>query len=137
MLREYRGQTYLSEPFGLSVFFKTKCWEMYTGAEDFSLGQNTNTANAVNLHLHVRVSVWVAQICKMRTPGSVFCIALHDDSILIKRISKSEGGFGFLPRIKIVRLLSAEPIGEWSPHICYELVHQEAVVRCFETYLAQ
>lgn len=59
----------------------------------------------------------------MRSPCGVLGIALNNDRIFVKRIGERKSGFGFLPRIEIVGLLTAEPVGERSPDI-YALLDQ-------------
>ena len=104
-------RTDLSEALGLRVFLETEGREVDTVAEDESLGQNTDTTDTVNLHLHVRVAVRVAQVCKMRTPRGVLGVTLDDDGIFVQGIGQGQGGLRLLPRVQIVRLLTAKPVG--------------------------
>jgi hypothetical protein len=76
--------TYLAETLGLCVLLETEGREMNTRAEDLCLGQDTDTTNTVNLHLHVRVAIGVAQVGQMRTPSSIFCITLNNDSVFVE-----------------------------------------------------
>ena len=78
--------SYLAESFGLGVLLETESWEVHTTSEDLSLRQNAHTSDTVNFHLHVRVTVRVAEVGKMGAPSGVLCVALDNDSILIKSI---------------------------------------------------
>jgi hypothetical protein len=89
--------TYLAESFGLGVLLEAECGEMHSGAEDLCLCQNTDTTDTVNLHLHVGVTVRVAQVSQMWTPSGVFRVTLHNDRVFVKGVGKSEGRFRLLP----------------------------------------
>jgi hypothetical protein len=97
---------YLSKAFRLRVLLKAEGREMDTGSEHLGLGQYTDTSDTVEFHLHVRVAVWVSEVSKMRPPGGVLCVALHDYSIFIQSVRKGQGSFGFLPGVEVVGLLS-------------------------------
>ena len=90
---------------------------MYTRAEDTSLCQNAHSADAINLHLHVGIAVWVSQVGQMRPPRGVLGVAFDDHRILVQGVGEGQGRLGFLPGVEIVRLLSAEPVGKWAPYI--------------------
>jgi hypothetical protein len=109
--------THLAESFGLSMLLKTECGEVHSRAEDLRLGQDTDTTDTVDLHLHIWVTVWVAQVGQMRAPGGILCITFHNDRVLVKSIGERKGGFGLLPGIQIVGLLSSKPVGKWSPDV--------------------
>jgi hypothetical protein len=111
------GATYLAESFRFGVLLETERWEMYARAEDLSFSQNTDTTNAIDFHLHIWVAIWVPQVGQMWSPGGVLCVTFYDDSVFVEGICKCESGFRFLPRVQIVWLLSAKPIGKWSPDI--------------------
>lgn len=111
------SMSYLAESFRLGVLLKAKGREMDTATEDPGLGQNTDTANAINLHLHIGVAVRVAKIGKMGSPGRVFRITLDNDGILIEGVGESQGSLGLLPRVQIVGLFSAEPVGQGTPNV--------------------
>lgn len=70
------------------MLLETERWEMDAVAEYPSLGQDTDTADTVNLHLHVGVAVGVSEICQMRPPGGVLGIALHNDGVFVECISQ-------------------------------------------------
>jgi hypothetical protein len=89
--------TYLAESFSLGVLLEAECREVHSRAEDLCLCQNTDTTDTVNLHLHVWVTVRVAQVSQMWTPGGVFCVTLHNDRIFVKGVRKGEGRFRLLP----------------------------------------
>jgi len=42
------------------MFLEAKGWEMDTRAEYPCLGQDTDTANTIEIHFHFRVAKWVA-----------------------------------------------------------------------------
>jgi hypothetical protein len=89
-MAEGTSQTHLSEALGLGMLLKTKCWEMDTRAEDSCLGKDTDTANTVQLHLHVRIAVGVAEIGQMRPPRRVLRIAFHNHRIFVQSFRKSQ-----------------------------------------------
>ena len=91
--------TYLAKALSLSVLLETEGREVNTRTEDFRFGQDTDTTNSINLHLHVWVTVGIAEISQMRSPGSVLCISVDDNSIFIERVSERESGLRLLPRI--------------------------------------
>ena len=78
--------SYLAESFGLSVLLETESREVHATPEDLRLCQNAHTSDTVNFHLHVRVTVGVAEVGKMGAPSGVLCVALDNDGILIKSI---------------------------------------------------
>lgn len=77
---------YLAKPFRLCVLLEAESWEVDSRAEHLCLCQNADPSDAVNLHLHVRVSVRVTQISKMGSPSGVLCVAFDNHSVFIKRI---------------------------------------------------
>jgi hypothetical protein len=80
--------TYFAESLGLSVLLETESGEVDTGAEDLGFGQDTDTTNTVDFHLHVWVTIGVAKVGQMRAPCRVLCVSLHNDRVLIKCIRK-------------------------------------------------
>ncbi len=82
------SMTCLAEAFGLSVFLEAEGREMDTRTEDLGLGQNTDTTNAIDLHLHIWITVGVAEVGQMRPPGSVLCISFDNDGIFVERVGK-------------------------------------------------
>ena len=96
---------------------KAKCREMDTCAEDLCLGQNADTANAVEVHLHVRIAKWIAQVGKVRSPCGVLGISLHDNCILIYCLRQSQSRFRLLQGIQIIWLFTTQPVGQGSPNI--------------------
>lgn len=115
--REAHTSRHLTESFRLGVLLETESREVHTVTEDESLGQNTDTTNTVNLHLHVRVAVGVAQVGKMGPPRGVLGVALDNDGVFIQCIGKSQGRLRLLPRVEIVRLLAAQPVGQRAPDV--------------------
>lgn len=109
--------TYLSKAFSLGMLFETESREVSTITENSRLGQNADATNTIDLHLHIRVAVRITQVCQMRPPCRVLGITLHNDSVFVKSVGKSKGGFRLLPRVKIIRLLSTKPVGKRSPDI--------------------
>lgn len=91
--------TYLAKSFRLGVLFETERREVHSRAEHLCLCQNTDTANTVNLHLHVWVTIGVAQVSQMRAPGCILCVTFHNDGVFVEGIRESESGLGFLPRV--------------------------------------
>lgn len=88
---------YLAKPFGLGMLFEAECWEVDACTEDPGLGQDTDTANAVQFHLHVRITIGIAEVGEVRPPRSVLGISFHDHGVLIQSICQRQGSFGFLP----------------------------------------
>ena len=93
------------------MLLKAERREVDAISEDTSLGQNANTPNAINLHLHIRVTIGVPKVSQMRTPGGILRIAFDNHGILVQRIGQRQGCFGLLPGVQIVGLLSAQPVG--------------------------
>jgi hypothetical protein len=91
---------------------------MHARPKDLGLGKDTDTAYTIELHFHVRVTVGIAEIGQVRTPGGVFCVALYDDGVFVEGVCQSERGLGFLPGVQVVGLFAAEPVWERSPYIC-------------------
>lgn len=81
--------------------------KMHSTSEHLRLGQDTNTAYTINLHLHVRIAVWVSQVSQMRPPGCILCIAFNNDCILVQRISQGKSSVTLLPAVQVIRLLAA------------------------------
>lgn len=77
---------YLAKPFGFRVFLETEGREMDAISEYASFGQNADTSDTVNLHFHVWVTVRVAEVGQMWSPGGVLGISLNNDSIFIEGI---------------------------------------------------
>lgn len=96
---------------------KAKGREVDTCAEDLCLCQNANTANAIEVHLHVGVAKWIAQISKVRSPCGVLGVSFHDNRILIYCLCQSQSRFRLLPGIQIIRLFTTQPVGKGSPNI--------------------
>lgn len=107
----------LSETLRLCMLLEREGGEVNAGSEDLCFGENADTPDAIDVHFDVRITVRIAEVGKVGSPGRVFCIAFDNYGVLVKSIGESEGGFGFLPRIEIVRLFASEPVGQWSPHI--------------------
>lgn len=99
------------------MLLETKGWEVYTSTEYPGFGQNTDTSDPVQLHLHIWIAVGIAEVGQVRPPRSVLGISFHDDSILIQGIRKCQCSLRFLPGVQVVRLLSAKPIWKRAPDI--------------------
>lgn len=99
------------------MLLERECREVNTSPENPGLGKDTDTTDTVNVHLHIRVTVGVPKVGKMRPPGSVFRIPLDDNCVFVKSVGKSEGSFRLLPRVKVIRLFTAEPVWERSPYV--------------------
>lgn len=110
-------RTYLAKTFSLSMLLETESREVDTRAEDLRLCQDTDSTNTINLHLHIWVTVGVAEVGQMGSPGCIFCVALYDNSVFIERVSEREGGLRFLPGVQIVGLFSTKPVGKRAPDI--------------------
>lgn len=78
---------YLSKGLCFGVLLKGKGREMHSRPEDLCLGQDTDTADSVDLHLHVRVAKGVSQVGQMGSPGSVLGVSLDNDGVFIECIS--------------------------------------------------
>ena len=99
--------SYLAKPFGLGVLLETESSEVHATSEDLGLCQNAHTSNTVNLHLHIRVTVRVAEVGEMRAPSGVLCVTLDNNSILIESIRESKCSLRLLPAVQIVRLFAS------------------------------
>lgn len=80
--------SYLAKTLSLSVLLKAESREVHAASEYLGLRKNTDTSNTIDLHLHVGVTVRVAKVGKMRAPCGIFCVALNNDSVLIKSVSQ-------------------------------------------------
>lgn len=110
--------SHLSETFRLGVLLKAEGREMHARAEHARLGQDADTANTVNLHLHVWVAIWITKVGQVRTPCGILGVALHNDGIFVESICQGQGRLGLLPRVKIVGLLATEPVRQRTPDVC-------------------
>ena len=99
------------------MLFKAESREMDAGPEDAGLGENADTANAINFHFHVRVTVRVPEVGKMGPPCGVFRVSFHNDGVLVQGIGKSERSLGLLPRVQVIRLFSTQPFRKRAPYI--------------------
>ena len=63
---------------------------MHASPEDLSLSKDTDTANAVKLHLHVWVTIGIAQVGKVRPPRSILCITFDNDRVFIESVCQLE-----------------------------------------------
>lgn len=108
---------YLAESFCLSVLLKTECREVDTRAENLGFRKNANTTNTINFHLHVWVTVGVAEVGQMRAPSGVLCVTFYNDCILVESVGEGEGSLRFLPGVQVVWLFAAKPVRKWSPDI--------------------
>lgn len=78
--------SHLSKSFGLGVLLKTKSWEVYSRPEDLGLGKNTDAAHSIDLHLHIRVAIWVSQVCQMRPPSCILGVTFNNYGIFVQSI---------------------------------------------------
>ncbi len=99
------------------MLFKAKGWEMNTATEYLGLGQDTDTTNTVNFHLHIGVTVGITKIGKMGSPGGIFGVSFDNDGVFVQRIGQGKGRLGLLPRVQVVRLFAAKPVGQRSPNV--------------------
>jgi hypothetical protein len=65
------------------MLFKAEGGKVNAISENSRLSQDTHTSDAVNLHFHVRVAVWISEVGEMRAPGSIFGVPLDNDCIFI------------------------------------------------------
>lgn len=114
---EERRNSYLAKCLRFRVLLKAKGGKMHTGTEYLGFGQNADTADAVDFHLHIWVSVRIPEIGQMWPPCSILGVALYDDCILIQCLGQCQGRLRLLPRVQVVGLLSTEPIRQRSPDI--------------------
>jgi len=75
------------------MLLEAESWEVDAGTEDFSFGKNTDSANAIDLHFHIWVTVGVAKVGQMRAPCSIFGVTLNDNRVLIKCIRQGKRCF--------------------------------------------
>jgi hypothetical protein len=65
------------------MFLEAESREVHARAEHLRLGEDTNTSNTVNLHLHVWVTIRITQVGQMRTPGSILGVPFDNDGVLV------------------------------------------------------
>jgi hypothetical protein len=100
------------------MLLEAECWEVDTIAEHLGFGQNTDTANTVELHLYIRITKRVPQVCQVRPVRRVLGVALDNNRILVQCISQRKRRVRLLPRVEVIRLLSAKPVRQRAPDIC-------------------
>lgn len=116
-VRKVNRGTYLAKTFSLSMLLETESREVDTRAEDLRLCQDTDSTNTINLHLHIWVTVGVAEVGQMRAPSGVLCVTFYNDCILVESVGEGEGSLRFLPGVQVVWLFAAKPVRKWSPDI--------------------
>jgi hypothetical protein len=79
------------------VLLEAEGREMHARTEHAGLGQDADTANTINLHLHVWVAIGITEVGQMRTPCSILGVALHNDGIFVEGICQGQGRLGLLP----------------------------------------
>jgi hypothetical protein len=114
---ERHGPLTFPKPSVSACLSKGECGEMGTSSEHACFCKDTDTSDSINLHLDIRITIWVTEISQMRSPGGVFGISLDDDGIFIECLSKRKGGLGLLPGIEIVGLFASKPVRKRSPDI--------------------
>lgn len=114
--------THLAKSFCLSMFLEAESREMDTRSENLGLCQDTDSSNAIDLHFHVWVAEWIAEIRQVRSPCSILGVTFDDNSILIKRIGERQGRLRLLPRVQIIGLLSTKPVRQRPPNVWNGLV---------------
>ena len=62
--------------------------EMDSSAENLCFRKNTNTTYSIQFHFHVGITVWIAKVGKVRSPGSVLGVTFHDDRVLVECLRK-------------------------------------------------
>lgn len=112
-----RRVVYLAKSLCLSMLLEAERREVDSRAEHLRLGQNTDTSNAIQLHLHVGITVRITEIGQMRPPGGILSVTLYNDSIFVQGFRESQCRLRLLPGVQIVRLFATQPIREWSPNI--------------------
>jgi hypothetical protein len=68
------------------MFLKAECRKMDSGSKDTCFREYAHTANTINLHLHIRITVGISKIRKMGTPSGILCISLNDDRVFIQGV---------------------------------------------------
>lgn len=91
--------------------------EVASCAEHARLRKNRDTTNTVNFHFDIGITVGVAEVSQVGPPGGVLGITFHNDGIFIKSIGERKSGLRLLPRVEIIWLFAAEPVGKWTPDI--------------------
>ena len=79
------------------MFLEAECREVNAVTENLGLCQDTHSANAVDLHFHIRIAIGVTEIREMGTPGGILCVSLHNDCIFVESICERERSFGLGP----------------------------------------
>lgn len=71
--------------------------EMHSRSEHFGLGQDADSTDTIDLHLHIWITVGVAEVGKMRSPRRVLGVAFDNDGVLVKGVRKRKSCIRFLP----------------------------------------
>lgn len=68
------------------MLLEAEGWEMNPGSEDPGFSEDTDTADPVDFHFHVRIAVGVSEICQMWPPGGVLRISFYNNSIFVQSV---------------------------------------------------
>lgn len=79
-----KEMTDLSETFSLRVLLEAKSWKVDTRAEHACFGQNTNTPDAIDFHLHIWVTVWVPKVGQVGPPCCIFSVSFNNHGVFVK-----------------------------------------------------
>lgn len=81
-----RQEPYLSEPLRLGVLLETEGGKVTSISKHLGLCEDAHASHSINLHLHVGIAIWVAQVGQVGSPGRILGISLDNDGILIQRV---------------------------------------------------
>ena len=96
-------RTYLAKTFSLSMLLETESREVDTRAEDLRLCQDTDSTNTINLHLHIWVTVGVAEVGQIELAERIFAIAWR---ILDRRAAGRDSAI--VPCVNFLRTVEIE-----------------------------
>lgn len=79
-----KEMTDLSKTLSLRVLLETKCWKVDTRSEHACFGQNTDTSDAIDFHLHIWITVWVSKVGQVGPPCCIFSVSFNNHGIFVK-----------------------------------------------------
>lgn len=59
-------------------------------SKDLGLCEDAHSSHSINLHLHIGIAIWIAQVSQVGSPGRILGISFDNDSILIQCVGKSQ-----------------------------------------------
>ncbi len=81
-----RKSYYLAKGLRLGMLLKAEGREVDPVSENSGFGQDADTSDAVDFHLHIGVTVGVSEVCQMRPPGGILGIAFDNHGVFVQSV---------------------------------------------------